>query len=126
MRDDQQVAVDLERIGAHLGVRQFGLDDHFGIARGGDVDRREVLGRGLVPEPYVSSAVLSTRIVERCASAPYRNQLLRDLAEGRLVRLAIDGLPAEGDAAPMLVFHHHDRPLGPAGQWLLRRIRATA
>lgn len=55
-----------------------------------------------------------------------RHMVAADLAEGRLVRLAIDGLPAEGDAAPLLVFHHHDRPLGPAGQWLLRRIRATA
>ena len=49
-----------------------------------------------------------------------------DLAEGRLVRLAIDGLPPEGDAAPLVAFHHADRPIGPAGTWLLERIRATA
>jgi alkylation response protein AidB-like acyl-CoA dehydrogenase len=44
----------------------------------------EELGRGMVLEPYVSCAVLCTRIIERCAQAADRAALLDGLANGKL------------------------------------------
>ncbi len=49
--DRHQIARGLERIGAHLGMRQIGLHDHSRRARIGDIDRGEVLRRALVREP---------------------------------------------------------------------------
>src|ERR1041384_1040010 len=49
--DRHQVARDLERIGAHLRVRQVGLHHHLGRAWIADVDRREIPGRAFVREP---------------------------------------------------------------------------
>ncbi len=48
----------------------------------------------------------------------------RDLREGRLVRLRIDG-HAPLRLLPMLI-HRSDAPLGPAATWLARRLREAA
>ena len=56
--DRHQVARHLERVGAHLRVRQVGLHDHLRRARVGDVDRGEVLRRALVRQPQDAAAVL--------------------------------------------------------------------
>jgi alkylation response protein AidB-like acyl-CoA dehydrogenase len=48
----------------------------------------EEFGRGLVLEPYISSAVLCGHILDNCGNAPARAATLRALAEGRR-RLAL-------------------------------------
>jgi hypothetical protein len=52
-----QVAAGLERIGAHVGVRQIGLAHHLRLARIGHVDRGEVLRCALVRQPDDAPAV---------------------------------------------------------------------
>ena len=48
-----------------------------------------------------------------------------DLAEGRLVELVLeDGWP-EGNLLPMLAAHRKDTPPGPAGRWLIERLKDT-
>ena len=49
--DRQDVAGELERIGAHERLRQVGLAHHLGLARIGYVDGGEILRRALVREP---------------------------------------------------------------------------
>ena len=55
--DRHDVADDLERVGAHVALRQVGLHDHLRLARVGDVDGGEVLRRALVREPQDAAAV---------------------------------------------------------------------
>ena len=57
IRDGHHVPDDVERVGAHLRVREVGLDDHLRRARVGDVDRGEVLRRRLVREPQDTAPV---------------------------------------------------------------------
>ena len=49
--DRHQVAAGLQRVRAHVGVRQIGLADHLGLARIGHVDRGEILRRALMRQP---------------------------------------------------------------------------
>jgi DNA-binding transcriptional LysR family regulator len=64
---------------------------------------RAGLGWGSLPEPLVRA----------------------DLAEGRLVELVLeDGWP-EGNLLPMLAVHRKDTPPGPAGRWLIERLKDT-
>ena len=51
------VAADLERVGAHVGLRQIGLHDDFGLARIGHVDGGEILRRAFVRQPDDAAAV---------------------------------------------------------------------
>src|SRR5207247_2214369 len=55
--DDEEVADDVERVGAHLVVRQLRLRDHGGLARVGDVHRRHILGRRFVGDPEHATAI---------------------------------------------------------------------
>ena len=48
----------------------------------------------------------------------------RDLAEGRLVRLATPEIPASGLVAPMAAVYRAAAPPGPAGRWLIERLKA--
>jgi DNA-binding transcriptional LysR family regulator len=48
-----------------------------------------------------------------------------DLAHGRLVQLPMPELPM-GDRMRMRAVHRMDRPIGPAGRWLIDRLRETA
>ena len=57
VRDRHGVADHVERVGAHLGVRKLGLRHDLGTFRVADVDRGEILRRGLVREPENSPPV---------------------------------------------------------------------
>jgi DNA-binding transcriptional LysR family regulator len=46
-----------------------------------------------------------------------------DLANGRLVRLAIEDVPPEGLALPMSAVYPAASPPGPAGRWLIERLK---
>jgi hypothetical protein len=52
------VADYLERIGAHVGLRQLGLHHHLRIARVGYVDSGEILRRAFVRKPDDAAAIL--------------------------------------------------------------------
>jgi DNA-binding transcriptional LysR family regulator len=47
----------------------------------------------------------------------------RDLLEGRLAKLAIEDLPEEGLILPMSAVYLTATPPGPAGRWLIERLR---
>jgi hypothetical protein len=55
--DRHDVADDVERVRAHLVVRELGLHHHLRLERVGHVDCGEVLGRRLVREPQDAPAV---------------------------------------------------------------------
>src|SRR5580700_9016259 len=47
----------------------------------------------------------------------------QDLREGRLVKLSIEDVPAEGLILPMSAVYLTATPPGPAGRWLIERLR---
>jgi DNA-binding transcriptional LysR family regulator len=47
----------------------------------------------------------------------------QDLQEGRLVTLSIEDLPAEGLILPMSAVYLTAKPPGPAGRWLIERLK---
>lgn len=47
----------------------------------------------------------------------------QDLREGRLVKLSIEDLPEEGLILPMSAVYLTAKPPGPAGRWLIERLR---
>jgi DNA-binding transcriptional LysR family regulator len=47
----------------------------------------------------------------------------QDLLEGRLAKLAIEDLPEEGLILPMSAVYLTATPPGPAGRWLIERLR---
>jgi DNA-binding transcriptional LysR family regulator len=47
----------------------------------------------------------------------------QDLHEGRLVRLSIEDIPAEGMILPMSAVYLTAAPPGPAGRWLIERLK---
>jgi DNA-binding transcriptional LysR family regulator len=47
----------------------------------------------------------------------------RDLGEGRLVRLATPEIPLTGVNVPMAVVYRAAAPPGPAGRWLIERLK---
>ncbi|MDB5704634.1 MAG: bacterial regulatory helix-turn-helix, lysR family protein [Sphingomonas bacterium] len=49
-----------------------------------------------------------------------------DLAEGRLVELAVEDAWPEGNLITMFAVHRRDTPPGPAGRWLIERLKGTA
>jgi DNA-binding transcriptional LysR family regulator len=49
--------------------------------------------------------------------------VIQDLREGRLVRLSIEDIPAEGLILPMSAVYLTATPPGPAGRWLIERLR---
>lgn len=50
----------------------------------------------------------------------------RDLAEGRLKELRIQDFPASGLIAPMSAVYRSATPPGPAGRWLVDRLKGLA
>ena len=56
--DGHDVADRLQRIGAHLRLRQVGAGDDFRRARVADIDRREILRRAFMREPQDAPPVL--------------------------------------------------------------------
>jgi DNA-binding transcriptional LysR family regulator len=49
-----------------------------------------------------------------------------DLAAGRLVELTMRDAPTGGFMMPMYAAHRADTPPGPAGRWLIERLKDTA
>jgi DNA-binding transcriptional LysR family regulator len=47
----------------------------------------------------------------------------QDLSEGRLVKLSIEDLPDEGLILPMSAAYLTAKPPGPAGRWLIERLK---
>jgi DNA-binding transcriptional LysR family regulator len=47
----------------------------------------------------------------------------RDLTEGRLVRLMVEDVPADGLLMPMSAVYPAAAPPGPAGRWLIERLK---
>jgi DNA-binding transcriptional LysR family regulator len=47
----------------------------------------------------------------------------QDLNDGRLVKLAIEDVPDEGLSLPMAAIYMTAKPPGPAGRWLIERLR---
>ncbi len=47
----------------------------------------------------------------------------QDLGEGRLVKLSIEDLPEKGLILPMSAVYLTAKPPGPAGRWLIERLR---
>jgi DNA-binding transcriptional LysR family regulator len=47
----------------------------------------------------------------------------QDLQQGRLVKLAIEDVPDEGLILPMFAVYLTAKPPGPAGRWLIERLR---
>jgi DNA-binding transcriptional LysR family regulator len=53
-----------------------------------------------------------------------RHAVKDDLEAGRLVELNIEDVPAGGLILPMFAVYPVDRPPGPAGRWLIKRLAA--
>ena len=49
-----------------------------------------------------------------------------DLADGSLVELTVQDAPPDGLIMPMLAVHRTGSPPGPAGRWLIERLKDTA
>jgi DNA-binding transcriptional LysR family regulator len=47
----------------------------------------------------------------------------QDLLEGRLAKLSVEDLPDEGLILPMSAAYLTANPPGPAGRWLIERLR---
>ena len=47
----------------------------------------------------------------------------QDLNDGRLVKLAIEDMPEEGLSLPMQAIYVTAKPPGPAGRWMIERLR---
>ena len=47
----------------------------------------------------------------------------KDLAEGRLVELSVEDVPAGGVALPMYAVYQEAEPPGPAGRWMIERLK---
>ena len=50
-------------------------------------------------------------------------QVAQDLREGRLAKLSIEDLPDEGLVLAMSAAYLTAKPPGPAGRWLIQRLR---
>ncbi len=84
------VAADLERIRAHIGLRQIGLHDHFGLARIRHVDGGEILRRALMRQPDDTAAV--RRDLDRHAFAHAAEAV--ELVLGEQLEIPADGFVA--------------------------------
>jgi len=47
----------------------------------------------------------------------------KDIAEGRLVELSVEDVPAGGLALPMSAIYREAEPPGPAGRWMIDRLK---
>ena len=56
VRHRHHIAADLQRVGAHVAVRQLGLADHLRLRRIGDIDAGEILRRRFMREPQNAPA----------------------------------------------------------------------
>jgi DNA-binding transcriptional LysR family regulator len=54
-----------------------------------------------------------------------RHMVEEDLAEGRLVALALEDAPAPRFFMPMLATYPAAKPPGPAGRWMIERLKGA-
>ncbi|MBW8819179.1 MAG: acyl-CoA/acyl-ACP dehydrogenase [Streptomyces sp.] len=76
------------RMATELGLQGLAIPEEYGGAGCGMVEVGLVLeemGRALLCAPYLSSAVLATTALIRCADEPVRKRLLPALADGRRI-----------------------------------------
>jgi alkylation response protein AidB-like acyl-CoA dehydrogenase len=90
---------------AELGLLGLNVAEQDGGLGAGPVETlllSSALGEGLVVEPYLSSAVLATRAIDRLASPAQRTAWLPRLVRGELIAaLACDESPESLDAEPV-------------------------
>ncbi|MFJ1968167.1 acyl-CoA dehydrogenase family protein [Streptomyces sp. NPDC087903] len=106
------------RMGTELGLQGLAVPEEYGGAGCGPVEVgvvMEEMGRALLCAPFLSSAVLATTTLLRCADEDARKRLLPQLAAGELVAtLALTEDSARWDAAGVALTA---RPSD--GSWLL-------
>jgi alkylation response protein AidB-like acyl-CoA dehydrogenase len=72
---------------AELGWLALPIGEAYGGLGGGAIDTSllmEAFGRGLVSEPYLSTVVIGAALVERCGAEAQKQEMLREISEGRL------------------------------------------
>ncbi|MGC0343747.1 acyl-CoA dehydrogenase family protein [Streptomyces sp. SLBN-8D4] len=106
------------RMGTELGLQGLAVPEEYGGAGCGPVEVgvvMEEMGRALVCAPFLSSAVLATAMLLRCADEDARKRLLPGLASGELVgTLALTEDSARCDAAGVRLTARESN-----GSWLL-------
>ncbi|WP_020120450.1 acyl-CoA dehydrogenase family protein [Streptomyces canus] len=106
------------RMGTELGLQGLAVPEEYGGAGCGPVEVgvvMEEMGRALVCAPFLSSAVLATTTLLRCADEDARKRLLPGLASGELVgTLALTEDSARWDAAGVRLTARESQ-----GSWLL-------
>ena len=106
------------RMGTELGLQGLAVPEEYGGAGCGPVEVGVVMeetGRALLCAPFLSSAVLATTVLLRCADEEARKRLLPGLASGEVVAtLALTEDSARWDAAGVTLTARES-----AGSWLL-------
>jgi alkylation response protein AidB-like acyl-CoA dehydrogenase len=106
------------RMGSELGLQGLAVPEEYGGAGCGPVEVgvvMEEMGRALLCAPFLSSAVLATTTLLRCADEDARKRLLPGLASGELVgTLALTEDSARWDAAGVRLTARESN-----GSWLL-------
>ncbi|MFF7547232.1 acyl-CoA dehydrogenase family protein [Streptomyces canus] len=106
------------RMGTELGLQGLAVPEEYGGAGCGPVEVgvvMEEMGRALLCAPFLSSAVLATTTLLRCADEEARKRLLPGLASGELVgTLALTEDSARWDAAGVRLNARESN-----GRWLL-------
>ena len=72
---------------AELGWLALPIGEAYGGLGGGAIETSllmEAFGRGLVCEPYLSTIVIGAALVERCGTEAQKQEMLREISEGRL------------------------------------------
>ncbi|MFI7503268.1 acyl-CoA dehydrogenase family protein [Streptomyces sp. NPDC049687] len=106
------------RMGTELGLQGLAVPEEYGGAGCGPVEMgvvMEEMGRALLCAPFLSSAVLATTTLLRCADEDARKRLLPGLASGELVgTLALTEDSARWDASGVRLTGRESK-----GSWLL-------
>ncbi|WP_406171619.1 acyl-CoA/acyl-ACP dehydrogenase [Streptomyces canus] len=106
------------RMGTEVGLQGLAVPEEYGGAGCGPVEVgvvMEEMGRALLCAPFLSSAVLATTTLLRCADEDARKRLLPGLASGELVgTLALTEDSARWDAAGVRLTARESN-----GSWLL-------
>nr|WSZ12272.1 acyl-CoA/acyl-ACP dehydrogenase [Streptomyces canus] len=106
------------RMGTELGLQGLAVPEEYGGAGCGPVEVgvvMEEMGRALLCAPFLSSAVMATTTLLRCADEEARKRLLPGLASGELVgTLALTEDSARWDAAGVGLTARESN-----GSWLL-------
>ncbi|WP_328778341.1 acyl-CoA/acyl-ACP dehydrogenase [Streptomyces canus] len=106
------------RMGTELGLQGLAVPEEYGGAGCGPAEVgvvMEEMGRALLCAPFLSSAVLATTTLLRCADEDARKRLLPGLASGELVgTLALTEDSARWDAAGVRLTARESN-----GSWLL-------